>query len=111
ETLNHAAAMGGGGRSPPGHARVSSRLVELTRRVAERPQRCDLETERNPILEQDAGQHRSFQADSVRAGGARQRAGKDPTRNPRLGGRQASAVSRGSQRLQARESDLSLEEL
>src|SRR5215831_13865297 len=77
--LEHPAAMGGGGRYPPGHPRVSSRLVELARRVAERPQRCDLETERNPILEQDAGQHRSFQADSVRAGGARQRAGKDST--------------------------------
>ncbi len=34
--LQHAAAMGGGGRYPPGHARVPGRPVERTRRVAVR---------------------------------------------------------------------------
>src|SRR5262249_37873124 len=76
--LQHPAAMGGVGRYPPGHPHLPSRPVELAWPVAERPQRRELATERDPIFEQDAGQHRSVQADSMRADGARQRPGKIP---------------------------------
>src|SRR6516164_391699 len=109
--LQHPAAMGGGGRYPPGYAHVPSRPVERPRRLAERSQRCQREAERDPIFEQDAGQYGSFQADPVHACGIGRRAAKDSTRDPRLRGRQAAAVRRGSQRLPDRAPHLPLEEL
>jgi NTE family protein len=78
---------------------------------AERSQRCQRETERDPIFEQDAGQYESFQAAPVHPDGIGQRAGNDAARNPRLQRRQASAVRRRSQRLPDRAPHLSLEEL
>src|SRR6516165_5335359 len=109
--LQHPAAMGGGGRYPPGHARVPGRPVERARGLTERSQRCQRQTERDPIFEQDAGQYGSFQAAPVRAGGIGKRAGKDSARNPRVRRRQVSAVRYGSQRLPDRAPDLSVEEL
>src|SRR5262249_44666392 len=58
--LEHAAAMGSVGRYAPGHACFPSRPVERARRLAERSQRRDVATERNPVFEQDAGQHDHF---------------------------------------------------
>ena len=65
--LQHAAAMGGGGRHPPGHARVPGRPVERARRGAERPERRHGAAEGDPVFEPDARQHRSVQGDPERA--------------------------------------------
>ena len=59
--LQHAAAMGGGGRHAPGHARIPGRPVERARRDAEGPERRHGAAEGNSVFEPDTRQHRPVQ--------------------------------------------------
>src|SRR5262245_25044556 len=97
--------------STAGHARLSSRSLELPRRVSGQPRRGRDKAEGDPVLQPDPSEHGPIQAHATNALRSRDSYG-EAARGPNneRGGPDPSFL-RGPQALQNRASDLSLQAL